>query len=238
MKVKNILIGTAVVALACAMATRVYANAGIEVVAEGSTYLGLSDQATWLPSGDLILVGSFLGGSYNNNNGLISALVSGGQISQANYTALLGNFVPLNGTASGVVGSGASGYDGAFDLTAVNGGNSSFAQTPIYVMAFNASTTAAATEVGVYTFPASGSSEYPSSMATGSANANFDMATELIGTSVSGLTNPYDTDQNFAGNNNDVMLSLENIQQVPEPSTVTLVVLGMLGAIGLIRRRR
>jgi len=234
---KSILKCAAVVvaALLCASASSVYAAASIETLVTGTSYLGLADQATWLPQGDLVLEGSFIGGSLVNN-GSISALAAGGTLTPAAYATLLSSFTALNVTGSGTVGMGTS-YDGAIDITFA-GSQASFGGTPVYLLAFNAATTAAATQVGVFTFPSNANNEYPTDMATGGSIISLDSASVLIGSSLAGLTEPYDTDQNFNGPNNDTMLSLDRVVSIPEPSSIMLVLVGLLGGIGMIRRRR
>lgn len=79
------------VTLLCASASHVYAAAAVYLGADDSTFFGLANTNA-LPAGDAVYMGQF---SISDN--AISALASGGRISDANYAALVSDFLPLNG---------------------------------------------------------------------------------------------------------------------------------------------
>jgi len=230
---------TGAIALLCATSGRVYALGSIEVTAIDSNYLALSN-GQMLPSGDLVELGQF---SISDAN--LSALANGGTFTPATFATLNSDFVPLTGgTSSGTAGSATvSGYAGAMDVT-FTGNNSAFAGGPMYLLVYNAATAGAATQVGVFRGPGtagSGGWSFPSSMATGSSGSDLDTAnvSPLIGTYTANSAVDNGWNDNVGnGYPNVNTFNLDRVVSVPEPSSIALVVMGLLGGFGLIRRRR
>jgi hypothetical protein len=232
-------LGIVAVALLCASASRVYAaSAAITLNAEDMVYFGLANGLA-LPAGDAVYMGQF---SISDTS--IQAL--GAELavpveSQTAYSTLVSDFVPLNVLSLNTIGTGALGDAGAIVAT-YNGSNSTFASGNVYLMVVNTATTAGASQVGV--FRGDSTWTYPTSMATGVANFDTDQAitSPLIGAytaSQNAAAGGYAYDSDSGNDYGDIAsLDLAVIASVPEPSTYMLVVLGMLGGIGMLRRRR
>ena len=163
----------AAVALLCASMSRVYAGT-FWLNADDAVYFGLANTNA-LPVGDAVYMGQF-----SISDGAISAMASGGRISEANYYALVSAFVPLNGTSLNTIGTNALGYAGAIGAM-YTGNNTLFTSRAIYLMVVNAATTAGATQVGV--FRGDTSWYYPGDMLGGAQAIDTDdaLTTPLLG---------------------------------------------------------
>jgi hypothetical protein len=239
------------VALAFAATSRVYANAHITLAADDSVYFGLAGTSTPVPTGDDVFMGTFSGVPAGALN------ASGQVVNQTELYAIEANFTELAASSQGVgvLGMGAAVSDtpskpGAFDgQFAGDGSAGGSANGTIYVMVINATTTSAATQVGVFAGEQSigaASWTYPASMASGTISIDTDQAltVPLVGSYVTGLNgnvwyyNWGDNGSDGDGNGNVTLSALDLASVIPEPSSIMLVVVGMLGMIGLIRRRR
>jgi hypothetical protein len=223
-------------ALVCISMSRVYAIATANFSAAGDTYFANSS-GTYLLDGNLVEVGRF-----SISDGTISAMVSGGEVSQANYSTLMASFIPLDTVFSSAIGvgttAGASSDNSGAISKAFTGGNATFAGLSMYVMVFNTSTTGTATQVGVFTGP---TWLFPGNMVSGAVAYDAGTAgTPLIGTITTGRPGTGNDYNTVIGDGLDPIrsLNLVNITAIPEPSSIALVGIGMLGLVGFIRRRR
>jgi hypothetical protein len=222
-------------AVVCVASAHVYA-ATVNFAADDSNFFGLAN-GTPVPVGDAVYIGQF-----SISDAAVSALEAGGTVSQANYNTLVSDFVPLNVTALQLMGTGTGNPPDATSAGAIAsawlGTNPAFANGAIYVMVVNSATTVGASQVGV--FRGDTSWTFPAVMTTGSVGIDTDNAltAPLIGSFVGGLagtTVPFNESANGSGNSTIGLLELAPIA-VPEPSSVMLVVTGLLGMLGLRRR--
>jgi len=216
---------TAAIALLCATSGRVYANATIEMTATDSNYVALAN-GQMLPSGDLIELGQF-----SISDSAVSALASGNSLSQANYATLLSDFIPLaNGISQGTAGSATvAGSAGAYDIS-FTGNNAGFANGGAYLLVFNAATSGAANQVGVFK-----NGTFPGDMTAGTKANDLDTGTILLGsyTAATSVDNAWNDD--VVGNPVINTFNLDTV--VPEPSTYMLVGSGLIGLLAMRRRR-
>jgi len=224
-------------AITCVGSARVYAaGAGILLGADNNNYFATST-GLYLNDGSLVEMGQF-----SISDAAISALAPGNIMTPAAYATLLSDFVPLSGGTFAIgIGTGTSAVaadknSGAISAT-FSGTNPGFASGPIYVLVINSNTTGNATQVGV--FRGDSTWTFPANMASGSASIDTDQAltAPLIGTfagSQNGALNGYN---NTDGNQNATVGQLRLDAIVPEPSTWMLVGTGLLGLLGLRRRR-
>jgi len=206
----------------------------MNLAADDSNFFALVNGSP-VPAGDAVYMGNF--GA--NSDATIAALAAGNQLTPASYATLVADFVPLNGTALQLMGTGTgnpAATSGGAIAAAFTGTNPSFASTAIYVMVVNTNTTTGASQVGV--FKGDSTWTYPLNMATTSISIDTDNAltAPLIGTfaTVAGTQVPFNESSNGAGNSTVGLLKLDPI--VPEPSTYLLVGTGLLGLLGLRRR--
>jgi len=129
---------------------------------------------------------------------------------------------------------------GTFSSGSGNGGAGFFSKQ-IYMLAFDASTIAGASQVGVFSGGPNFGQSNGSDPWTFPANDQTQIGIECSDVTAPGVVlGGYGTDNGagdaawMGGTPNGLLLAAF---PVPEPSTIMLVVLGMLGAIGLIRRR-
>ena len=216
--------------------TRAHAFAVVNLSATDSNFLA-SANGQLLQTGDLIEVGEF-----SISDSAIGAMNLNGVIAPFEYTTLLSDFIPLNGTSSGVVGqgtsdamSGTNGYAGAFQF-AVTGSNPAFAAGSIYLMVFNAATSTAATQVGVFKC-----GTFPANMSTGASVVDLDIGQvpPLIGTyTVNSSVDSAFNDDETEGNQYPAINTFNLDIFIPEPSTYALIGTGVLGLLATFRRRR
>jgi hypothetical protein len=211
-------------ALAVGLTLNAHATIAVYWGAQGSTAFDLAD-STALPVGDLIEIGTF-----SSTNGISPDNTAGANL--VNFTAF----------ATGHIGDGV--LPDGYALLFSEGQDTGFAHKQIYIVAVNASTVSAATQQGIWTvdFALAPNWRFPAS--TDSLNTTFidmdDLSSNpgvvhaplaagahiVIG---NGKLGTGTTTDNSAGLNLTIV--------VPEPSTWALVVAGLLGMVGLIRRR-
>lgn len=218
-------------AIVCVASARVYAAASIQLAADDTTYFGLAN-GNALPAGSAVYMGQF-----SISDAAISALAPGNTLTPASYAALVSAFIPLTVTPRNTIGTGALGDAGAITASYV-GTNTTFQGGPIYLMVVNTSTTAGATQAGV--FRGDSAWTYPANMASGAIQIDTDNAltSPLIGTYAASLNAAakgytYDAD---SGNSFGTISAIQLDTIVPEPSTYVLVGTGLLGLLGLRRR--
>jgi len=225
-------VAVAAAALLC-VGTRASAQVVISLNADDSNFF-MDANGNWLAPGDLVEMGQF-----SVNDTTLQGLVSGNTITPANYATLVSDFVPLNVAATQYIDNDAP---NSGDLAgAFSGSNSAFASGKVYIMVVNAGTTTGANQVGVFEGQlgiGASSWQYPASMVSGDLvidTDNITAGTTLIGKFVGGtsLDNPYNDNQ---GNGNATLNGLELDQVIPEPSSIALVGMGLIGLLALRRR--
>jgi len=191
--------------------------ANIEVIAQAQSNTYLTDaDGNYTPGGWLLELGTFASTPTDGSSSLAGFSVFG--------TGVTGN----------------AGGDFNLNITSSDVG---FAHDQIYLVAFNAATQGAATEEGIYyvndasqtkwRFPAA--TDDPANtlfdvdaMFQASATANTALVSGghiVFGSAAYDETGPY------------TELRMATLSPVPEPSSIMLVVVGLLGMVGLIRRR-
>jgi hypothetical protein len=197
-------------------AVRSYAQGNSEVdwFAAGFTYLTLQN-GTYVPTGCLLEIGKFT-----------SAPVAG--------SPSLQNFVPF---ATGSMGQGL-GVDGAWAIGST-ADSTGFVNQQIYLVAFNAPTAGAATELGIFCVDDAVNSgwKFQSSAAPPTTIELQDLV-QNAGTPANSLS-PGAQVIFGSGPFYDAAEGVSYLTLgVPEPSTFALVGVSCLSAVGLMRRRR
>ncbi len=188
---------------------------------------GVGDASgTPLPIGDIILLGHF-----NLTDAQIAA-------NGNNEAFLMANFVQY---ASAFVGDGApAGPNPADNLgywlaNSNNSSNSlSIQNTQMYYWVFNASTTQAASQYGIFTNPTAASWKFPDDNAV--PPTTITDLSDVQHTSQGILWGGYGT-----GTSKDAVSPLFNLKAfaaVPEPSTLALLTVGLLGGAAAVRKAR
>jgi hypothetical protein len=133
----------------------------------------------------------------------------------------LAGFTPW---ATGFIGDG-TGTEGSFQESTTSLG-AGFFSAPIYILAYNSVTAVTATGEALVTNPAWA---FPANdQGFGTIDVSDAGLSVVLGTVHTGTI----TDTNLGAGSNALAVT------VPEPSSIALVVMGLLGGFGLIRRRR
>jgi hypothetical protein len=196
-----------------------YATVSVTWGTSSTTYLsdsgGAADDATQLASGDLLEIGTFA--------------TAPGSVTLANVQSVLSSFE--------VFGSGTidPSVPGSFSITSANTAGVTFTGKQIYLVAYNAATTGAATEAGIFyasiaswTMPADGPT----------ANTTIDPG-DLFGAN-NGVSATLGANGHVVYGNTAFDAAgyslLDTAPIVPEPSTWMLVGTGLIGLLGFRRR--
>jgi hypothetical protein len=236
----------AVAALLCLVTSRVYGQGSdtLELNAMDFTYFANSEGNAWLVDGNLVMMGQIQGLGTTQDVAYLLGMAGpmhDEQITLAQKAALLAAFVPLNMNSQGLSGEGNLGFTDQGMIDHLYSGNN-FAGGPIYVLAFNAATPEAATEMGVFVGNGTDNPNwiYPANMNLPglTQSPSLDNAMPLVGFRLpTAMDNVWDDNWNGHGAPLGAM-ELADIVPIPEPSTLMLVGLGLLGAVGLRRRHR
>jgi len=123
---------------------------------------------------------------------------------------------------SGFVGDG-TGYAGSFGEAGSGAGGAGFFTSQMYIMV--GSGNALVTETA-WTFPAGDD-----------GNASIDLSVGTLQIIVGSYSPGTVTDPNLGGPGQDALVTTIPAPIVPEPSSIMLVVIGLLGSVSLLRRR-
>ena len=236
----------AVAALLCLVTSRVYGQAGLALAATDHSYFTSSESAAWLLDGNLVMMGDFPGMTPAQVAALAGSPGHDQQITTAQAAALLASFQTLNMVSVGHTGDGNNGnLNQGMIADNYAGINANFANDNVYLVVANVnnvSDLANATELGVFTGDGTDVANwtYPANMALPSLiTPGLDNAMALVGHTHAGVMmgNTFDDSWNQWGAPY-VGMELADIVPIPEPSTMVLVGLGLLGAVGLRRRHR
>jgi hypothetical protein len=200
-----------------------YATVSVNWSTGSTTYLsdsgGAADDGTQLAPGDLLEIGTFA--------------VAPVGVTLATVNATLASFEVF---ASGTINAGA----GAFGLASVNTAAPLFNGQQIYLVAYNGPSTIGATEAGIFYANDTVNTAWKMPADGPTALTTIDPA-DLFGAN-SGVSANLGPAGNvvYGGTSFDSggysLLDTANIVVVPEPSSVVLVVTGLLGLLGLRRR--
>ncbi len=201
------------------LASRSYATITVAWQTATTTYLSDSTGAAGYLSGDLDEVGVF------------ATTPTQGSSSLAGFTVFA---TDLTGTGAnvGIVGGGDAFASGSGTAGAT------FNHKQIYFVEFNAPTAGAATQEGIFYVNDldNGSWQFPADTDAGTTTT-FDLGsffTDTAATEAAGATVVFGS----VGVDGSGPYNILETAVVPEPSSIALVVLGLLGGIGMIRRRR
>jgi hypothetical protein len=190
----------------------------VDYSANNTRFLTLNDNTTPVPVGDFVAIGLVTNTAYTLSLQNVSA------------SAVLGSMVIYQTTTTGTLGT----PNGGFDSGGSPSPGAGFFSLQAYIISVNSSNAASANSVGVFTNPGW---IFPTS--DGASAKAFDISdlgtTALIGALANGtVTDPAVTA--YAGTSPVDAAALHNTV-VPEPSSITLVGLSLLGLIGFARRR-
>jgi hypothetical protein len=217
--IKYVVAGAFAVGMTLSSYADITVNWGSQDATPFDTLTGLA-----LPVGDLILVG------FATSPGSGLSTLSG----TANLAAIGFTQFGLGHIGDGILPAGFGGVSSS-------GPDTSFSHLQIFIVAFDATTAAGATQMGVWSvdFASNPNWKFPATAdVPNSTSIDLDDILAIPGGSLSALANGahiwYGTGPG-AADNGGLRLAIIN---VPEPSTYVLVATGLLGMIGLIRRRR
>ena len=235
----------AVAALLCLATSRVYGQVSVGLSAMDHSYWTISEGTGWLPDGSEVQVGDFPGLTPAQVSTLagMTGPTNDEHITQAQANALLAAFQTLNIVSVGYTGDGNLGYANQGMISDTYGGNNAnFANDNVYVLVTRSGEEGEPTEVGeIGVFTGSGTDnanwKYPANMAVlGNITPGMDDAMAVVGgKGTTTMDNLFDDNWNEWGAPYNT-LELADIIAVPEPSTLVLVGLGVLGMLGIRRR--
>jgi len=207
----------------------------MSVSLDASAVEGVADAngTTGLYSGDLVEIGTTTA-----SKAAIDAAFLSGPSGSSTANALFSVW------QTGSVEEGVTpGQDSTFVISSSAAGSATFFSKPIYLVVFNAAATGPGVNMGVYTAypnlsqgtpgsPAGDPWTFPASDTLGEIfpSTGDVTASGLVLGGMGTDTDPNSYEEGYG------TLFLQ--QSIPEPSTVLLVLVGLLGGIGLIRRRR
>jgi len=213
---------TAAVCAAIALATATQAS----TINWGAQAAGVADKSgVAAASGDVVLMGYF--------GGLSDNTIEGGT-NQAALATLQASFTTLG---TGAMDDGAPGENGNFaESTGIIVTGQAYAGQPIYMVMFQGGTWGSATGAAIMkdsTFPTAESAPPPVVSIDvgdlGGAGTLLDVGVNHLSGTLSG-SGPDFSPEGY--------IQMVSTVAVPEPSSIALVVLGLLGGLGMIRRRR
>lgn len=178
---------------------------------------GAATDATQLAPGDLLEIGTFA--------------TAPGVVTLANVQSVLASFEVFG---SGTINQGA----GAFTLSSANTAGATFGGNQIYLVAYNAATSGAASQAGIYFASDAGVPAWKMPADGPTANTTIDVADIFganSGVSATPSANGHIVYGGTAFDSGGFSL-LTTASIVPEPSTWMLVGTGLLGLLGLRRR--
>ena len=205
----------------------------VELNASANVGVADANGTTGLYSGDLVELATTTASK---------AVIDAAFLSGPNGSTSANAFFSVWQTGSVEEGVGA-GQDSTFIIASTAAGSATFFSKPIYLVVFNAAATGSGVNMGVYTAypnlsqgtPGSPDGDpwtYPASDTLGGIYPDTGDVT-ASGVVLGGMGTDSDPNSYESG-----YATLFLQQSIPEPSSIVLVLLGLAGSIGLIRRRR